>query len=94
MEEPQSSGYSPQNSGGGFPVPQFQGRDVEGKGEGKEGLQNQDGLKILPFEFVALEACLEAACSVLENEVNLIFGSGFSICSLFFCSVKFLLIFL
>ncbi|KAL5076214.1 hypothetical protein RYX36_015198 [Vicia faba] len=26
------------------------------------------GIKILPFEFVALEACLEAACSVLENE--------------------------
>ncbi|XP_024032760.1 magnesium transporter MRS2-3-like [Morus notabilis] len=70
MEEPQSSGYSPQNSGGGFPVPQFQDRDVEGKGEGKEGLQNQDGLKILPFEFVALEACLEAACSVLENEAR------------------------
>lgn len=36
---------------------------------------NQDeshggGIKILPFEFVALEACLEAACSVLENEAK------------------------
>ncbi|WVZ09270.1 hypothetical protein V8G54_013800 [Vigna mungo] len=29
-----------------------------------------DAIKILPFEFVALEACLEAACSVLENEVR------------------------
>jgi len=29
-----------------------------------------DAIKILPFEFVALEACLEAACSVLENEVG------------------------
>nr|AFK48474.1 unknown [Lotus japonicus] len=28
------------------------------------------GMKILPFEFVALEACLEAACSVLENEAK------------------------
>lgn len=72
MEEMHSREHSPHNSGGGFP--QFQNQDVEGKGEGKEGLQNQDGLKILPFEFVALEACLEAACSCLENEV------GFSIC--------------
>ncbi|KAK7308793.1 hypothetical protein RJT34_05034 [Clitoria ternatea] len=29
-----------------------------------------DVTKILPFEFVALEACLEAACSVLENEAK------------------------
>ena len=68
MEDPQSRGHSPQNSAGGFP--QFQDRDDEGKGDRKEGLQNQDGLKILPFEFVALEACLEAACSCLESEVN------------------------
>ncbi|GMN37922.1 hypothetical protein TIFTF001_007207 [Ficus carica] len=68
MEELHSREHSPHNSGGGFP--QFQDRDVEGKGEGKEGLQNQDGLKILPFEFVALEACLEAACSCLENEAR------------------------
>ena len=68
MDEPQSRDHSPRYSTGGFP--QFQDRDVEGKGEGKESLQNQDGLKILPFEFVALEACLEAACSCLESEVN------------------------
>lgn len=43
----------------------------EGKEEEKQGLQNRDGLKVLPFEFVALEACLEAACSCLDNEVNL-----------------------
>ncbi|XP_027359627.1 magnesium transporter MRS2-3-like [Abrus precatorius] len=35
-----------------------------------QDLQNPDGTKILPFEFVALEACLEAACSVLENEAK------------------------
>ncbi|KAH1223088.1 Magnesium transporter MRS2-3 [Glycine max] len=29
-----------------------------------------DAIKILPFEFVSLEACLEAACSVLENEAK------------------------
>lgn len=33
--------------------------------------QDDDGgIKILPFEFVALEACLEAACGVLENEAK------------------------
>jgi hypothetical protein len=38
---------------------------------GKQALlDDQDGMKVLPFEFVALEACLEAACSCLENEVN------------------------
>ncbi|CAJ2651031.1 magnesium transporter MRS2-3 [Trifolium pratense] len=31
---------------------------------------DEGGIKILPFEFVALEACLEAACSVLENEAK------------------------
>ncbi|KAJ1388348.1 hypothetical protein SESBI_39175 [Sesbania bispinosa] len=35
-----------------------------------QDLQIPDGTKILPFEFVALEACLEAACSVLENEAK------------------------
>ncbi|CAK9168261.1 unnamed protein product [Ilex paraguariensis] len=29
-----------------------------------------DGLNLLPFEFVALEACLEAACSSLHNELR------------------------
>ncbi|RDY04324.1 Magnesium transporter MRS2-3, partial [Mucuna pruriens] len=33
-------------------------------------LDDPDAIKILPFEFVALEACLEAACSVLENEAK------------------------
>ncbi|KAF3435573.1 hypothetical protein FNV43_RR22662 [Rhamnella rubrinervis] len=68
LEEPQSRSLSPEDSGGGFP--QFQNQNEESKGEGKEGLQNQDGLKVLPFEFVALEACLEAACSCLENEAR------------------------
>lgn len=41
----------------------------ERKEDGKQGLENRDGPKVLPFEFVALEACLESACSCLENEV-------------------------
>ncbi|RDX78723.1 Magnesium transporter MRS2-3, partial [Mucuna pruriens] len=32
----------------------------------------QDGMKVLPFEFVTLEACLEAACSALENEAHIL----------------------
>ena len=42
--------------------PQYQDGQVEAK-------RKQDGSKVLPFEFVALEACLEAACNALENEV-------------------------
>lgn len=68
LGEPQSRADSPVNFSQGFP--QFQGQDEEGKVEGKQGLDNQDGMKVLPFEFVALEACLEAACSCLENEAK------------------------
>ncbi|CDP20392.1 unnamed protein product [Coffea canephora] len=32
--------------------------------------ESKDGPKLLPLEFVALEACLESACSCLENEVG------------------------
>ncbi|KAK8698844.1 hypothetical protein V6N13_114950 [Hibiscus sabdariffa] len=42
----------------------------EGKAEEKQGGENQEGTKILPFEFVALEACLEAACGCLESETS------------------------
>ncbi|XP_030943128.1 magnesium transporter MRS2-3-like isoform X1 [Quercus lobata] len=68
LGEPQSRAGSPVNLSQGFP--QFQDQDEEGKAEGKQGLDNQDGMKVLPFEFVALEACLEAACSCLENEAK------------------------
>ncbi|MED6175014.1 hypothetical protein PIB30_074531 [Stylosanthes scabra] len=45
--------------------------DLEVKDQSKQNdIENEDGMKILPFEFVALEACLEAACSVLENEAK------------------------
>lgn len=35
-----------------------------------EGLESRMGPKVLPFEFRALEACLEAACSSLESETT------------------------
>ncbi|KAJ6716463.1 RNA SPLICING PROTEIN MRS2 MITOCHONDRIAL [Salix koriyanagi] len=43
---------------------------TEAQAEGKQGLENRDGSKILPYEFVALETCLEAACSCLESEAK------------------------
>lgn len=33
-------------------------------------LNSRDGLKLLQFEFIALEACLEAACSSLDKEAR------------------------
>lgn len=30
----------------------------------------RDGPRLLPFEFIALEACLEATCTSLDNEVS------------------------
>ncbi|GFS42879.1 magnesium transporter 4 [Actinidia rufa] len=65
LVEPQSRLNSPQKFSGGFPE-----KDEEGNVDGKQALENQDGLKVLPFEFIALEACLEAACSCLENEAT------------------------
>ncbi|XP_052173504.1 magnesium transporter MRS2-3 [Diospyros lotus] len=65
LEEPHSMSNSPQKFSGGFP-----GKDEESKADGKQALENQDGLKALPFEFIALEACLEAACSCLDNEAR------------------------
>ncbi|KAE8687698.1 hypothetical protein F3Y22_tig00111008pilonHSYRG00023 [Hibiscus syriacus] len=43
----------------------LQNQNEEAKAE-----ENQEGKTILPFEFVALEACLEAACGCLESEVR------------------------
>nr|XP_027108857.1 magnesium transporter MRS2-3-like [Coffea arabica] len=43
----------------------------EGLGGSKRHIaESKDGPKLLPLEFVALEACLESACSCLENEVG------------------------
>lgn len=65
LEGPQSIPVSPPNYSKNFPT-----KEEGGKAEGKElSVENRDGPKLLPFEFVALEACLEAACSCLDNEV-------------------------
>ncbi|KAL6514329.1 Magnesium transporter MRS2-3 [Orobanche hederae] len=63
LEGPQST---PPNYSKNFPI-----KEEAGKVEGKEqSVDNRDGPKLLPFEFVALEACLEAACSCLDNEAR------------------------
>ncbi|KAL6496342.1 Magnesium transporter MRS2-3 [Orobanche gracilis] len=63
LEGPQST---PPNYSKNFPM-----KEEAGKVEGKEqSVDNRDGPKLLPFEFVALEACLEAACSCLDNEAR------------------------
>lgn len=61
-EEAQSRSVSPPNH-----------QEEESKAEeGKQEFHNRNGTKVLPFEFVALEACLEAACGVLDNEVYIL----------------------
>lgn len=64
MEEPRSRTVSPPNYSGSFPD-----KGDDDKVDNKQP-ENRDGPKLLPFEFVALEACLEAACSCLDNEVK------------------------
>ncbi|XP_030523143.1 magnesium transporter MRS2-3 [Rhodamnia argentea] len=69
LEEPQSRAVSPGNSPVGFS--QLDGQEEEeAKMDVKQALENREGLKLPPFEFVALEACLEAACSCLEIEAR------------------------
>jgi hypothetical protein len=46
----------------------FREKEEDGNTDGKH--ENRDGLKLLPFEFIALEACLEAACSCLDSEAR------------------------
>ncbi|XP_057424754.1 magnesium transporter MRS2-3-like isoform X2 [Lotus japonicus] len=43
-----------------------------GDGEGEAEIQEDSSTKILPFEFVALEACIESVCSALENETQIL----------------------
>ncbi|XP_077233856.1 magnesium transporter 4 isoform X1 [Tasmannia lanceolata] len=56
--------------------PRLQELDEKNKGDGsRTGFENllgpnPIGPKVLPFEFIALEACLEAACSCLESEAS------------------------
>ncbi|KAL0318360.1 UNVERIFIED_CONTAM: Magnesium transporter MRS2-3 [Sesamum angustifolium] len=53
------------------PHQNFPSMNEEGNADGEQQVaENARGLKLLPFEFVALEACLEAACSSLDNEAK------------------------
>ncbi|XP_020238426.1 magnesium transporter MRS2-3 [Cajanus cajan] len=40
--------------------------------EDRDETKQLDDMKILPFEFLTLEACLEAACTALENEAEIL----------------------
>ena len=42
----------------------------------EDEVESKDGSEVLPFEFVALEACLEATCSRLDSEVNVLSSSS------------------
>ncbi|KAL8195268.1 hypothetical protein R6Q57_025671 [Mikania cordata] len=44
--------------------------DQEVKVDGTPSLNSQDGLKLLRFEFVALETCIEVACGSLDKEAR------------------------
>ncbi|XP_057784778.1 magnesium transporter MRS2-3-like [Salvia miltiorrhiza] len=66
MEGPQSMPVSPPDSSKNFPNKE-EGENADGK---EQSVENRDGPKLLPFEFVALEACLEAACSCLDSEAR------------------------
>ncbi|KAL1802032.1 hypothetical protein DCAR_0933543 [Daucus carota subsp. sativus] len=65
LEDSQSRPASPPKISGSFPD-----NENGSMQDGKQALENRDGLKLLPFEFIALEACLEAACSCLDNEAR------------------------
>lgn len=65
LGEPRSREVSPPRVSSSIPE-----RGHEVKPDGKHSFDKRDGPKLLPFEFIALEACLEAACSSLDNEVR------------------------
>lgn len=65
LGEPRSREVSPPREAASIPE-----RGHEVKPDGKHSFDKRDGPKLLPFEFIALEACLEAACSSLDNEAR------------------------
>ncbi|KAI3712307.1 hypothetical protein L1987_70858 [Smallanthus sonchifolius] len=67
LGEPRSREVSPSRVAASISNPES---DDEVKADGKHSFDKRDGPKLLPFEFIALEACLEAACSSLENEAR------------------------
>ncbi|GJV02389.1 magnesium transporter MRS2-3-like protein [Tanacetum coccineum] len=65
LGDPRSRDVSPTRVATNIPE---SGHEV--KTDGKHSFDRRDGPKLLPFEFVALEACLEAACGSLDNEAR------------------------
>ncbi|KAJ9537958.1 hypothetical protein OSB04_030691 [Centaurea solstitialis] len=65
LGEPRSREVSPPRVSVSIPEG---GQEV--KADGKHSFDKRDGPKLLPFEFIALEACLEAACGSLDNEAR------------------------
>ncbi|KAJ1397281.1 magnesium transporter 2 [Sesbania bispinosa] len=51
---------------------QTQTQSQDRKKKDKDETKQDSSIKIFPFEFVALEACLEEACSVLENDAKIL----------------------
>ncbi|KAK8969105.1 Magnesium transporter MRS2-3 [Platanthera guangdongensis] len=67
------SGNPPENDGNlDYSEEDYGQNELVGKTKSEEAgvLPKSNGYKALPFEFIALEACLEAACSCLENEAT------------------------
>ncbi|KAL8465261.1 hypothetical protein ACS0TY_034678 [Phlomoides rotata] len=64
-----SSSKNPRNDSD---IGNFRGKNEKdnNRDEEQRAGENARSLKLLPFEFVALEACLEAACSSLEDEAT------------------------
>lgn len=70
LGEPRSRTASPQGSDDPDYAGSLHGKpEADEKGKGQEAISNNRP-KVLPFEFIALEACLESACSCLENEIR------------------------
>lgn len=66
LDDSQSRPASPPKLSRSFPE-----KNEDSKKDGKKAFGNRDDLKLFPFEFIALEACLEAVCSCLDNEVTI-----------------------
>ncbi|PKU66384.1 magnesium transporter MRS2-3 isoform X1 [Dendrobium catenatum] len=73
LQEIRTSRSPPENSGNlDYSEEDDDLSEMVQKGKLKEAgdFSNSNGPKVLPFEFIALEACLEAACSCLEIEAK------------------------
>ncbi|XP_073115811.1 magnesium transporter MRS2-3 [Elaeis guineensis] len=70
LGEPKSRTASPPQGSDDLEYPGSLHAESETDEKGKREEISSNGPRDLPFEFIALEACLEAACSCLENEAT------------------------